>query len=319
MRLGWIGALAAATGCALAGATAAQAHEYTPAWGYAFIDDSPFSEPGGGALLPTTQVFPRGHIRDVPPADGKDVRITVNVFTHGTGTPAASYHVDEGDFVDVSLDRRIDIAPFQVAYVKYDFCRFDPGSGAIEVCEPALRLGRPQPPPPPPDDGAPIPPQPVDRDGDGVPAGQDCDDTNATVFPGGREVPGNGLDDDCGGGDQPAPVSGTVQNRWKVAGDRVRVMQLRVRQAPADGAVEVRCRGTRCPFRAKKARVAANGTAKLRRFFRGWLRPRMTIEVRITASNAIGKVVRYPIRRGRVPQSRILCLPPGTTKPRKRC
>ena len=49
----------------LALAGVAQAHEIKPSWGYAFIDESPFNDPAaGGALLPTTQVFPRGHIRD---------------------------------------------------------------------------------------------------------------------------------------------------------------------------------------------------------------------------------------------------------------
>lgn len=36
-----------------------------------------------------------------------------------------------------------------------------------------------------------------DADGDGVPAGEDCDDGNAEVVPGRGEVPYNGVDDDC--------------------------------------------------------------------------------------------------------------------------
>ena len=45
------------------------------------------------------------------------------------------------------------------------------------------------------------------------------------------------------------------------------------------------------------------------------MRPRTTIEVRITAPNMIGKVVRYRIRRGKEPLVRRLCLPPGASKP----
>ncbi len=36
-----------------------------------------------------------------------------------------------------------------------------------------------------------------DGDGDGVPAGEDCDDGDAEIFPGHAEVPYNGDDDDC--------------------------------------------------------------------------------------------------------------------------
>lgn len=38
---------------------------------------------------------------------------------------------------------------------------------------------------------------PIDGDGDGVPAGVDCDDTNPRVFPGNAEQCWGGLDDDC--------------------------------------------------------------------------------------------------------------------------
>ena len=38
---------------------------------------------------------------------------------------------------------------------------------------------------------------PVDLDGDGSPADEDCDDGNSAVYPGNSETPYNGLDDDC--------------------------------------------------------------------------------------------------------------------------
>ncbi len=127
--------------------TAASAHEFKPTWGYAFVDDAPFNDPdAGGALLGNTRVFPRGFIRDVRPPDGMDVRMTVHVFTPGTGNPPYSYFVNEGDFVDAGFNRRVDIAPLEVSYLRYDFCRFNPSNGVIANCEKFHYISRPSPP-----------------------------------------------------------------------------------------------------------------------------------------------------------------------------
>jgi hypothetical protein len=55
--------------------------------------------------------------------------------------------------------------------------------------------------------------------------------------------------------------------------------------------------------------VRAIGKAR-RRFRAG-----QTLEVRITAPEHIGKVVRYRLRRGRIPDGRPLCLRPGARRP----
>jgi hypothetical protein len=135
------------------------------------------------------------------------------------------------------------------------------------------------------------------------------------VWPGSREVPGNGIDDDCAGGDQLARVGGTVSSLFRTSRKGTRVLRLRVRDAPAGARVTIRCLGKRCRFERRRSKVKANGTANLRRLVRRRLRPRTMLEVRITAPNSIGKVVRYPIRRGRLPESRTLCLPPQAKKP----
>ncbi|HEY4394298.1 MAG TPA: sulfatase-like hydrolase/transferase, partial [Polyangia bacterium] len=55
----------------------------------------------------------------------------------------------------------------------------------------------------------------TDHDGDGFSArfgGGDCDDTRADVYPGAEDVPGDGIDQDCEGGDA-KPAASASQNR----------------------------------------------------------------------------------------------------------
>jgi Putative metal-binding motif len=319
VRLGTIVAVAALA-LVVCTAPAHAAFVFDNRWGYAEIAADPFNDPSSGTLLQPSAVFPRGYIRDKI-RDGYDVRMYINVFRHGSGYPEAWHSVIEGDFQNKSFDAPMDIRPYQVSYLKYDFCLIHPSTHAVQECEAPLRLGRPPetgpPQPPGGGGGGSTPPPPEDRDGDGVPADRDCDDRNATVWPGGTEIPGNKIDDDCTGGDAAARLTATVKHNWAVLRGRTRVTRLLVREAPAGAAVEVRCLGKRCPFRVKKATVKRNGTAALRRFFRRRLRPGMTIEVRITAPNLIGKVVRYKTRRRSTPDGKTFCLPPGVTKPQR--
>ena len=292
-------------------AGSAQAYEFRPAWGYAFVDDRPFNEPGG-APLSATQAFPRGRIRDTV-RDGVDVRMIVTIFRPDTNS-VAEYAVDEGDFTYAPIDRRFDTNPHPIDYVRYQFCRLNTDTKQPYGCLPFHRIRRPPPPAPPP------PAPPPDRDGDGFDETRDCDDRNAIVRPGGREVPGNGIDDDCAGGDQPARTAAVVATAFRVSPKGTRVVRLRVRDAPTGAKVTVRCLGKRkrCRLKRRSVTVRADGTANLRRLVRRRLRPRTTLEVRIVAPNAIGKVIRYPIRRRRPPVSRTLCLPPGAKRP-SRC
>jgi Putative metal-binding motif len=313
MRLGTTATLLAAGALALATTTPAHAYEFKPSWGYAFIDDRPFNDPNGGALLPATQVSPRGRLNDVRPPDGYDVRVTVYTFREGSAEHSmATESIDEGDFVSTPFVWRFDISPHVVDYIAFDFCKVRPGGSAVQ-CEPRLRISRPDPAGPPGSPPPPPPPTDADRDGTSPPA--DCNDNNATVWPGAPEVAGNGIDENCDGTDPPARITAVVQSAWKATSRGARVLRLRVRDAPANARAQVRCLGRRCAFERRGLPVGRDGRANLRPLVRRRLRPKTTLEVRITAPNSIGKVVRYPIRRRRIPQGRTMCLPPGTRKP----
>jgi hypothetical protein len=157
---------------------------------------------------------------------------------------------------------------------------------------------------------------PVDGDRDGISPPADCDDTNSTVWPGGREIPGNGIDDDCAAGDRPAKLLAVVSSAWLVRRrSGTRVVRLRVRDAPPGAHVTLLCHGGRCPFRRRAVTTNQYGAVSLGRLVRQPLRPRTQLEVRVTAPNTIGKVFRYTIRRWRIPKGRTLCLLPGAAQP----
>ena len=185
--------LAVAVG--IAAAAPAQAYDFRPGWGYATVDDHPFDP--DGTLLPAGQARPRGTVKDAGTPDGWAVRITVTAFS-ATGQNLFSYSVREGSAVYTPIDHPIDVTPNEISYLTYDFCR----TTTPAQCEPSLRIGRPAPPSPPGGGGGGGGgSSPVDRDGDGVSPPADCMDTNSTVWPGAPEIPGNGIDDDCSGGD----------------------------------------------------------------------------------------------------------------------
>jgi hypothetical protein len=119
-------------------------------------------------------------------------------------------------------------------------------------------------------------------------------------------------------------ILSTVASSWGFDRRKRYIFLLRLRvKAPPKGAVaELRCAGRRCPLRRKRvARIRRNridvfkALSKRQRRFR----PGQRLQLRITAPGHIGKVVKFRLRRGRIPTGRTFCLPPGATRPRKTC
>jgi hypothetical protein len=293
----------------------AWAVELHPSWGDAIIDDNAFYATNG-TLLPATQAFPRGRIRDHA-QDGWAVKIRV-IAINAAGQNIGEYTVTEGDAVYKAIDHTFNLGQ-PIAAVLYDFCRAD------NTCVGRVRINRPAPPAPTTQPGQPTPtptPTPVDRDGDGFSPPADCDDTNSTVWPGAREIAGNGIDDDCSGGDKPGKILAPVPYDWTGTKTGARLNRLRVTDAPPGSALEVRCTGGKrrgCPFKRRSVTLKPDGSASMTKLFKKAFRKGAVLEVWLTAPNSIGKVVRFEVERGRDrrPRGRTLCLQPGAAKPGK--
>ncbi len=120
---------------------------------------------------------------------------------------------------------------------------------------------------------------------------------------------------------QPAPppppqrIDARVGFTWTATRRWTRNLTLSARDVPPGAAVELRCRGKGCPG-ARKAIAVKNGRADVHRVLkRHRLRPGARLELRITRADMVGKVVRFHVRRGRVPSWQVLCLPPGAAAP----
>ncbi len=171
----------------------------------------------------------------------------------------------------------------------------------------------------------------VDADRDGVTVPQDCNDTNPGIHPGALDVPNNGVDEDCAGGDAIARITSAINHAWRAFRTYTQVLRLSVKPVPAGGKIEVRCSGKGCPFKIKKlsftkAAASSNlvtlfkkkgrrmkGSTRRAKSTNAKLRVGAKIEVRVTAPNQIGRLVRFTIRRNKIPATASLCLPPQNT------
>jgi hypothetical protein len=94
------------------------------------------------------------------------------------------------------------------------------------------------------------------------------------------------------------------------AGITIGVLSVR---APSGTAVELRCRGERCPY-VRKRIISAGSTVRFRGLG-GRALFAVTLEVRATKRGYVGKFTRFRLRQGRFPLRSDACLAPGRSTP----
>ena len=154
----------------------------------------------------------------------------------------------------------------------------------------------------------------LDRDGDGVPRPQDCDDTTGDVRPGAKEILGNKIDEDCNGRAEPFPSLGvSLRQRTLAFATFTTVAQLRLGGLLRGERIRIRCTGGGCPFAKRTIRVRAAGRRDLAKQLRGArLRGGAVLTIRVTARNGVAKQFTFTFRKGAAPIFLVRCAAPGS-------
>jgi hypothetical protein len=117
-------------------------------------------------------------------------------------------------------------------------------------------------------------------------------------------------------------VAVPVTPSWRVRGNVIRLLRLKLAGLPSGATAELRCRGKRCPLRRTKTFKAKDGRINLvkpldpdqLRFRAG-----QRVELWVWAPNRIGLVVRWALKGGSKPQPQLLCVPLGASRARTTC
>jgi hypothetical protein len=138
-----------------------------------------------------------------------------------------------------------------------------------------------------------------DTDHDNVTDALDCDDLNPNIHQGAHDIPGNGIDENCAGGDARLPK---LQRNYHLDYDkgrrRVRFTTLVVKRARAGDVLRLSCRGRGCPLRERTITVkrkTRRAEVLTRRFRRAWLRRGAVVTLRIEHPATRARTIRWKV------------------------
>ncbi len=158
----------------------------------------------------------------------------------------------------------------------------------------------------------------VDADGDKVSPPADCNDANAAIRPGAKDKPGDGIDQDCAGGDAKFPrLNANPRIGWRIGPGYTRLTKVWATRLAGGETAHITCKGRGCPLASKTFRNLKSGTRKFSQFNGRRLRPGTVVQMRITKPDTIGAVATLTMRSGKDPKIVLACLRPGARRPSK--
>jgi hypothetical protein len=120
---------------------------------------------------------------------------------------------------------------------------------------------------------------------------------------------------------KPKTITSTVAYNWSVRGSTLTLRQLLVRSVPTGATVEITCSGKKCPFKSKKVKRGSKTSVDLLKALgkKKTFRASQTLEIRISASGFNSKVLRFTLKKSKLPTGVAYCIPVGKTKIQKTC